>query len=625
MKRPAVPGLLIASALALAGCGPSGSSPGDDGDGGPPDHCSPGQGVCVGTVHYQCAADGHTLTDESACPVACDPGLGCVTCVPGERRCDGSVSMVCDATGSGWGFGRDCADWNSTCRADGYCGDVCAEAERTRSNVGCEYWPAPLANTTELSSTTFDFRVVVANPSPLDAHIRITRGAAMVAQATVAPGGLEAIALPWVLGQSFAIGQGSWQSLLVADGAYHLVSDTPVIATQFNPFEYEVNGTFSYTNDASLLLPAHTLTGRYIGLSWTPLSRRTGSTGPFGNDFSSIRYPGYLAVVGLAPTPTEIDVIAGGEIQADVSGRIVHTARGGTMTFTIHRGEVAHITAAPPPECVDGRPDFHHVADCEHTPPFGETCDIFDTCNEYDHDLTGTRISASGPIEVFGGHTCAYVPFYAQACDHMEEQLPPIETWGQDYVGAPMGDGGIGGLNIVRVVAAFDDTAVTVDPAQGGIAGGPLQAGEFLEFQATTPFHVQANHAVMVAQYLVGQYTGTPPAARGDPAMAVLAPAEQYRSDYTFILPTSYNPGTNGQNYLLVIRPPGLAITLDGAPVAASFQAIAGREIGAVPLAGGTHHIAAAEPFGVIVYGLGSFTSYATLAGLDLEPITIIP
>ena len=126
-----------------------------------------------------------------------------------------------------------------------------------------------------------------------------------------------------------------------------------------------------------------------------------------------------------------------------------------------------------------------------------------------------------------------------------------------------------------------------------------------------------------VAQFLLGQQaTG---ATRGDPAMALLTPAEQYRSDYTFILPTSYNAGTNGQNHLQVIRPPGLAITLDGAPLTATFQPIGGREIAVVLLAGGTHEISAAAPFGVIAYGLGSYTSYATSAGLDLEPITVIP
>ena len=531
---------------------------------------------------------------------------------------------MCNADGSGYGFGRDCADWNVGCGSDGFCLDACADAERSASNVGCEYWPSPLANTTELSSTAFDFRVVVANPSPTPASVTITRGATTVTTATIAPGDSQAIVLPWVTGQSFAIAEGSWNSLVVADGAYRLRSDTPVIATQFNPFEYTDGSVFSYTNDASLLLPAHALTGRYVGASWLPLSRRTGTVDWTGSNYSSIRYPGYLAIVGVSPTPTTVTLVAGGEIAADVGGRIAHTARGGTLTFTINRGEVAHVTAAPPPECVAGRPGFNHTEQCETIPIFGQTCDMFDTCGETGNDLTGTRITASGPIEVFGGHTCAYVPYSAQACDHLEEQLPPVETWGSDYVGAPLGDGGIAGQNIVRVIAAFDGTAVTVDPPQGGVGGGTLAAGEYLEFTATAPFHVTGTHAVMVAQYMVGQNTTTPAAARGDPALTLLIPAEQYRSDYTFILPTSYNAGTNGQNHLMITRPPGLAITLDGNPVTASFQAIGGREIGVVLLDGGTHHISAAMPFGLIAYGLGSYTSYATPAGLDLVPITVV-
>lgn len=612
--------LLVAVLAAFAvACGPS--STGDDGDDDGPATCVPGAGVCADNVHYECAADGHGRFDEVTCPEACDPVLGCVACVTGTRRCDGAVSLVC--SGGAWVHGRDCSEWDATCGADGYCEDVCAEAERSASNVGCEYWPSPLANTTELAADVFDFRVAVANPSLQDAHVEVTRGATMIARVTVAPGGLETIVLPWVAGQSFAIGQGSWRSLVVADGAYRLRSDTPVIATQFNPFEYAVGGTFSYTNDASLLLPAHTLTGRYVGVSWEPLSRRTGTIDWSGSNFSSIRYPGYLAIVGVSPTPTEVTLTASGEIEADVGGRIARTARGATVTFTIARGEVAHVTVAPPPECGDGRPGFHHVEDCETVPIFGQTCDVFDTCGEDGHDLTGTRIAADGPIEVFGGHTCAYVPTSAQACDHLEEQLAPVETWGSDYVGAPMADGGTAGTNIVRVVAAFDDTAVTVSTPAGAATQRTLAAGELLEVEVSTPFRVEGSHAVAVAQYLLGQEaTGAP---RGDPAMALLVPAEQYRSDYTFILPTSYNPGTNGQNHLQVIRPPGLAITLDGAPLVASFQAIGDREIGVALLDGGTHHISAAAPFGLYAYGLGSYTSYATSAGLDLEPITVIP
>ena len=620
--RAVLASFILPLALCLIACGPSGSDDGDDDDDGP-GTCVPGAGVCDGNVHYECAADGHSRLDEQTCPEACDPGLGCVTCTNGTRRCDGTVSMVC--TNGEWGYGRDCGEWQSTCGADGFCGDICAEAERTASNVGCEYWPVPLANTTELDGNTFDFRVVIANPSTQDAHVKITRGATMITETTIAPGALQAIPLPWVASQSFAIGEGSWNSLVVGDGAYRVRSDAPVIATQFNPFEYEVGGTFSFTNDASLLLPAHTLTGRYVGVSYAPLSRRTGSTGFGGNDFSSIRYPGYLAIVGLTPTPTQVTLTAAGEIQADVGGRVARTARGGTATFMIGRGEVAHVTVAPPPECVAGRPGYDHFQECESVPPFGEICDIFDTCQEDGHDLTGTRISATAPIEVFGGHTCAYVPTKAQACDHLEEQLAPVETWGSDYVGGPLGDGGLAGFNVVRVVAAFDDTMVTISGGGGAGLQRTLNAGEWAETQVTAAYRVQSSRAVAVAQFMVGQQASVPAAPRGDPALLMLVPAEQYRSDYTFILPTSYNAGTNGQNHLQIIRPPGLPVMIDGAPVTASFTTVGGWEIGVALLDGGTHHVTAAQPFGVVAYGMGSYTSYATQAGLDLDPITVIP
>jgi hypothetical protein len=99
-----------------------------------------------------------------------------------------------------------------------------------------------------------------------------------------------------------------------------------------------------------------------------------------------------------------------------------------------------------------------------------------------------------------------------------------------------------------------------------------------------------------------------------------LVPSEQFRNNYTFILPTSYNESTGGQNHVLIVRPRGLALTVDGAPAASIEFAPSGeREVGVLLLDGGTHRIEAAEPFGVITYGLGQFTSYATPAGLDLR------
>ena len=622
MRWGAIFVLLLSSA-----CGPSAGAGGDGGPGGGGDGsmaCTPGQGGCDGTTHYVCGQDG-SHTNPEPCANACSPQLGCVACGPDTRSCQGTVSMVCNADGSGFVSGRDCSEWGSTCGDDGFCTDACADAERAQSNVGCEYWPVPLANTNELPSTMFDYRVVVANPNSSTANVKVTRGGTEVWSGTVAGHDLTEITLPWIAGESFNIPEGNWRGFVTADGAYRLTSDIPVIASQFNPFEYNNNGTFSYTNDATLLYPSHVLTGDYAGTSYMPLSRQTGTTGGLGGgSLSPIRYPGYVAVVGISPEPTTVRVTAAAQLAADSGGRWSATPTGGTLTFTLSRGEVAHITAAVPPVCDSSRPGFVDQQDCQTIPIIGMQCDVFDTCAEADFDPTGTRIEADHPVSVFGGHTCAYVPTSAQACDHLEVQMPPIQSWGKSYVSAPMGDGSTTGVNVVRVLAAFDNTTVTVDPPQGGFSGGNLSPGDYLEFDASTPFTVNGSNAILVAQYLRGQYATDPAAARGDPAMTVLVPAEQYRADYTFILPSSYNSGTNGQNHIMLVRPTGLDIILDNAPLTASWQQIGDREIAVVPLDGGTHTVSAADPFGLIAYGLGSFTSYATPAGLDFAPITVL-
>jgi len=618
--------LALLSLALLASCGDRRPARPDTGIGGGPTdtglpigvdapavfRCFADQPGCFGTTHYVCAADGVTRTMETVCPEQCDARLGCVTCRPGERRCNGSVSEVCVPEGTGYTFGRDCGDWSVECGGDGFCADMCADAERTSSNVGCEYWPVPLANTMELDPATFDFRVVIGNPNDIAANVRVMRGGTMTWSGTVDPRGTRDVVLPWVDGQSFAVPSSGWSSFIQA-GAYRLLSDVPVIVTQFNPFEYESGGAFSYTNDASLLLPAHVLTGRYVSAAYSPLSIVDVVEDPFGGGtMEPFAQPGYLAIVGITPGDTTVQISTTANIAGSGDGRIAATTRGRSTTITLRQGEVAHVLAAMPPTCAAGRPGYREV-----TMGGGQRF----ACNETDFDLTGTRITADRRVAVFGGHTCAYVPHYSQACDHLEEQMPPIETLGREYVGAPMGDGSITGQNIVRVVAGASDTDVTVEGASGS---GPLNAGEYVEFEASRPFRISATQGVLVAQYLRGQFASMPEAARGDPALTVLVPSEQFRPDYTFILPTSYNAGTNGQNYLLVTRPPGLAIMVDGAPISVSFTTIGASEVGVLPLPGGSHQMTSEGEFGIIAYGLGSFTSYATPAGLNLEPINIL-
>lgn len=613
---------LLTATLAIAGCGDRRPSRADTGTGGggtdsgfplnvdafAPFRCFADQQGCYGNVLYTCGPDGMSRTNETPCAEQCDARLGCVFCRPGTRRCNGTVSEVCNAEGTGYNYGRECGDWAVECGGDGFCADTCADAERTSSNVGCEYWPVPLANTQELNPTTFDFRIVIANPNDVPANVRVMRGGSMTWTGTIDARGIRDVELPWVDGQSFGIPSEGWSSLVV-NGAYRVLSDAPVIVSQFNPFEYSVGGEFSYTNDASLLLPAHVLTGRYVAATYAPLSIVDEDF--FGS--SAFAQPGYIAIVGIQPGTTTVSISTTANIAGSSDGRVPRTSRGRSFTITLQQGEVAHVVAEQPPPCSSSRPGYREVTMGEGV-RFG--------CNETDYDLTGTRIIADRAVALFGGHTCAYLPYYAQACDHIEEQMPPIETLGRDYVGAPMGDGSTTGQNLVRVIAGSSDTAVTLEGASGSRT---LNAGEYLEFEANAPFRVSASQGVMVAQYLRGQFASTPEAARGDPALTMLVPSEQFRQDYTFILPTSYNTGTNGQNYVLVTRPPGLEVLIDGTPLSSgTFRTIGASEIGVVPLSGGTHTMTSTGEFGIITYGLGSFTSYATPAGLNLEPINIL-
>src|SRR5262245_48114176 len=153
--------------------------------------------------------------------------------------------------------------------------ESCEEAAAAKSYVGCDYWPTVTANPVP---SVFDYAVVVSNTGSVAADVTVTGPSAVDIKRTVAPGTLETIYLPWVSNLKGpevpytggpAIGMDA--SVGAAGGAYHVKSSVPVIVAQFNALEYKGVGgppgkdwtscgpafnCFSFTNDASLLLPS---------------------------------------------------------------------------------------------------------------------------------------------------------------------------------------------------------------------------------------------------------------------------------------------------------------------------------------------------------------------------------
>jgi hypothetical protein len=148
-----------------------------------------------------------------------------------------------------------------------------------KSYVGCDYWPTVVPN---LVKNLFDYAVVVSNVGTEDAHVVVTGPNGVNTTVAVAGGSLSKIFLPWVPALKGPALIPLSASVLAKGGAYHLVSDRPVVVYQFNPLEFRATGgepgkdwskcqkldftapdCYSYSNDASLLLPSTAMTGNY--------------------------------------------------------------------------------------------------------------------------------------------------------------------------------------------------------------------------------------------------------------------------------------------------------------------------------------------------------------------------
>ncbi|HEY1584563.1 MAG TPA: IgGFc-binding protein, partial [Polyangia bacterium] len=381
---------------------------------------------------------------------------------------------------------------------------TCTDAATQKSYVGCDYWPTVTPN---LVASYFDFTVVVANTGTMDAMVTVTGPNAFNQTVTVSASQLQKIYLPWVASlkgadNSCGSGPSLTSSMIEQKGAYHLVSSVPVVVYQFNALEYKPEGgpagkdwsactnaaaqcgggfqCFSYSNDASLLLPSTALTGNYRVTGWHAASGY--STGQ------------QMSITGLAngtsvtvKLPANSAIVAGSGVAA--------LAGGATGTYMLNQGDVLQLVS------VD-------------TSILGGN----------DLDPSGTLIKADQPIEVIAADFCANNPSMQDACDHLEESVFPAETLGKHYiVSAPPGpDGNVVG-HTVRLIGNFDGTNLTYNPAVPG-APPTLMAGQVVDIGPTsTDFEVTGDQAFAAETVMQGGSVVDPTGSatqmgRGDPS-----------------------------------------------------------------------------------------------------------
>ncbi len=543
------------------------------------------------------------------------PGVDAEPLVDANAQVDAGATdaAVLDAAAQDAGGTDGGADGGADAGADGglpcttgWCDQTCAEVALAGSHFGCDFWPTPTANPYLDAAFDNNFGVIVHNPNTQPALVTVTLGASQMSQVSVPAGQIHTFELP--LDTGLKLSSGNEESVLQPNGAYHMTTDRPVTAYQFNPLDFEIGGTNSHSNDAALLLPTHAL-----GTDYMVTARQTFGVDQNGLGFSFL--PGFFAVVGTVNNTT---------VTVDFSAHTVGGTAGGPYTpgqvqaFTLNAGEVLQILSAIPTTCTGtiSTDNCNGLGTCEY-------CDM-----GANYDLTGTAIQSTQPVALYSGHSCSFVPYNTWACDHLEDQQAPVSTWGDTVVVArtePQNDTGFPPEpNVVRLVSAVSNNVINFTPTQFFGPSVTLSQGEWVEFESDDDFVASASGPLQVTQFLVGQnaYTSQIP-YWGDPAMGRIPPVAQYQTYYAFLAPPTFL--YHYVNVVAEVGPGAAPVYLDGQPLAAALFSpdIGGSGYGAarVAIIGGEHVIASTAPFAITVYGFADFTSYLYPGGQGLNPI----
>ena len=495
--------IAILPAIIALGCSPADDNAGDTagredggteggGDGDASDVpevvvCPPGVVQCVDGDAFTCNATGDGWLSSAVCedptPI-CVPEVGCRACRPGESECtDDMHARFCDADGMAW-VTDDCdAALGESCVAGG-CTDLspaCQEARLANSYEGCDYWATQTINSGLRTDflESFHYAFVIGNRQDAAAHVEVQGPTGMLTELTVAPDSTQVITLDWNeelrRPATGTLPPLAFHSSLVHGGAFRVKSDVPVTVYQFNPLEYwPIPMIGSFSNDASLLLPKHVLTGNYMVASRPTFMWRQTQTAPDPDVYTYSGTPGFFSVVGVE-NDTDLTVTFKARTTAGTTGSgIAAYSPGATATFHLDKYDVLQILSEVPAECTVVREEL----DPASPPPPNELlagyCDL-----GRDYDLTGTLIESTRPIAVFSGHDCSFVPYDRWACDHLEEQMFPLEAWSTNYL-ATRPHAIADEPSVWRVISREDGNHVTFMP--DAWAPRDLDRGEFVEF-----------------------------------------------------------------------------------------------------------------------------------------------
>jgi hypothetical protein len=548
-----------------------------DGSAGPR-VCDPDTTECVGRTRQRtCSPDGTAWLEAEPC----GPRQVCLrlACEDAEPCTPGTA--VC-SDGSTLAV---CQDDGLTRLPESCTGrSVCVDGDcvlpgcdpTSKGYVGCEFIVTDLPQ--DPSAEGPPVYVTLSNPNDVVVDVELFSFQSRRGfEATIEPGEIRSFSLNGI--------QLSGSGL--TSNSARVVTSAPVTAHQFNP---QNNSSQVFSNDASLLLPTAAAGTSYAMLGW-PTTARDGSV------------PSHQTMTVVASQPnTQVQVIATADI---VAGEGVEPIEAGTTaTFTLQQGEALNLLA-------DARGSG---------------------------DLTGSVVLSNVPVAVFSAHQCANVPDQTAYCDHLEQQLYPLDAWGTEYVLSKFQPRGTE-PDFYRVLAGAEPLTLQTNPPLPDVHDRALEPGELFEFSTTADFVLRADAPFSIAQFMVGSAFPADGSNRtcegdadcaipraeacegvsgiGDPAMLLAVPASALLDEYIVLTPADY-----AADYLNVWYPHPNALTMDGEALDLSAATPIGDSdwrLLRLPVEPGPHTLSSDARFGITAYGYDCDVSYAYPGGLTLE------
>ncbi|MCA9523907.1 MAG: IgGFc-binding protein [Myxococcales bacterium] len=543
--------------------------------------CTAGTMRCANFLEEEVCSNDGTTYQKQTCPAdsACLVDHCVPGCVPETTRCEDNVVYRCNASGKEEKE-RECNTADGEVCAAGTCYTACEWQDSKRGNYGCRFIAAQLPNDETADDNIFAF--VFSNPDPTrTVKVTVNDPTGKTSVISIGPESLAKHEL--VPPRSFIV-RGSG----ISHSGFLITSSHPIVAFMFNPLEkYDKDSMNTVaTNDGSLLLPSAVLGTEYIAVTWS--------------DPGQYSQPPYVTVVAVEDE-TEVEVTPSQTILVPMEPYLLAAKK--TYTFKLSAQDVLNLEAKG-------------------------------------LDLTGTRIASNRPVAVFSGNACARVPNSGRFCDHVEAQLPSIETWGKEYWVTKFTDRG-GDNDYFRIVARDDNTVLTFDPPRENVP--TLAKGAYFEIASTSSFKLTSSKPIMVAQFMASMSVTSPtgPFGKdeppytdnycpdedvgggtcwGDPALVLVPAKEQLRSQYLFLVPDTYR-----YDFVNIGFAPGTTIELNGTTLDLSKA----ESVGAgdflqltLVMESGVQKIVASAPISVIVYGFDHNISYAYNAGLNF---TVLP